>query len=340
MANDPIESARQLIHRALAARDGVDISWIQPPPESSGWTLAGDALRFIDALVRELRPKHVIEFGAGLSTKVLARACVQMNSPCAISSVDHDPEFGVSDTRKFVESTRNLTLSSQIAPLVARDYGGKLLPTYFLDRARFASKDPADLVLIDGPPVDLGGREGVLYQVLEFCKPGTIVLLDDARRLSEVNAAKSWKLTLDDAIDVEQLPHFTKGMAAIIVRHIIKPDELWARRINMARRIIEGIVKPGASFVLVERDQFGEFSEARKALPLVSRNGQDWGLPENPRVAIEELKARAAEGATHFVLPWTSFWWSDTYADFFAEFLKDQAKPYHDGLILAFELQK
>ena len=104
MANDPIESARQSIQRALAARECADISWIHPPPEKDGWTLAADALKFIDALVRELRPAHVIEFGAGLSTKVLARACVEMKSPCAISSIDHDPEFGVSDTRKFVES--------------------------------------------------------------------------------------------------------------------------------------------------------------------------------------------------------------------------------------------
>src|SRR5215471_13319673 len=116
MANDPIKSAQQLIDRALSARDRVDISWIQPPPETTGWTLAADALRFIDALVRQLRPKHVIEFGAGLSTKVLARACVQMGAPCAISSIDHDPEFGVSDTRSLVENAANLTLSSQISP--------------------------------------------------------------------------------------------------------------------------------------------------------------------------------------------------------------------------------
>src|SRR5436190_12190495 len=92
MANDVIQSAKQALERALAARDQADISWIQPPPEKDGWTLAADALRFIDALVRELRPKHVIEFGAGLSTKVLARACVQMQSPCAISSIDRSEE--------------------------------------------------------------------------------------------------------------------------------------------------------------------------------------------------------------------------------------------------------
>src|SRR2546423_3996224 len=144
MPTEQVQLVKEQIQQALSARDRVDISWIQPPPEKDGWTLAADALRFIDALVRQIKPKHVIEFGAGLSTKVLARACVQMHAPCAISSIDHDPEFGISDTKKFVESSKDLTLASQIAPLVARDYGGKLLPTYLWDAGKLASKAPAD----------------------------------------------------------------------------------------------------------------------------------------------------------------------------------------------------
>ncbi len=318
MANDPIESARQSIQRALAARERADISWIQPPPEKDGWTLAADALKFIDALVRELRPAHVIEFGAGLSTKVLARACVEIKSPCAISSIDHDPEFGVSDTRKFVESAPNLTLSSQISPLVARDYGGKLLPTYYFDRAKLASKSSADLVLIDGPPVNLGGREGVLYQVLEFCKPGTVVLLDDAARNSEQQAARNWQETLGDAVEVIQLPHFTKGMAAVIVRRPVHSSALWDLRIAGAKRRIESAVAPGTAFILIESKNWEDFADGRRAWPLVRRGDEDWGAPENAESAIAEFEARLKEGATHFILPWTSYWWIDSYLHFFA----------------------
>jgi hypothetical protein len=42
-----------------------------------------------------------------------------------------------------------LTLSSVQAPLVARDYGAKLLPTYYLRHEQCASSEPVDLVLID-----------------------------------------------------------------------------------------------------------------------------------------------------------------------------------------------
>src|SRR2546430_1111789 len=227
MASDAIEDARQHLARALANRDQVDLSWLELSPEQYGWTLAADALKLIDTLVRDLKPKHVIEFGAGLSTKVLARGCQQMNSPCAISSIDHDPQYGVSDTASFVGSSNVWNLSSQIAPLVARDYGAKLLPTYLMDAGKFASREPADLVLIDGPPVNLGGREGVLYQVLEFCRPGTIVLLDDAKRVSERPAGPNWQGNPGDSIEVAPVPSFTKGMAALIVRRIVATQDLW-----------------------------------------------------------------------------------------------------------------
>jgi predicted O-methyltransferase YrrM len=340
MPDDPIESARKTLEKALVARERADISWIQPPPQKDGWTLTSDALKFIDALVRELRPGHVIEFGAGLSTKVLARACVQMNSPCAITSIDHDPEFGVSDTRSIVESSKNLTLASQIAPLVARDYGGKLLPTYFWDPAKFAAKSPADLVVIDGPPVDLGGREGVLYQVLEFCRPGTLILLDDASRGSERRAAIAWQETLDDAIEVMKLSNFTKGMVAVVVRRTAKSSELWNLKLAHAKQEIESLVPSRSAFVLVDQSNWDGFAGDRRAWPLVKRGEEDWGTPESSDAAMAELRARIGEGATHFVLPWTSVWWTDSYGEFF-EKLRAEFKCVAEGdLLLAFDLRR
>ncbi|HEX3356285.1 MAG TPA: hypothetical protein VHS31_04820 [Tepidisphaeraceae bacterium] len=340
MANDLIQTASQQIDRALAARDSADISWIQPPPMRDGWTLAADALQFLDCLVRDLKPKHVLEFGAGLSTKVLARACVQMGTACAISSIDHDPEFGVSDTRTLVESAKNLTLASQISPLVARDYGGKLLPTYYFDSKKFATTAPADLVLIDGPPVNLGGREGILYQAMEFCRPGTIVLLDDANRGAERIAARDWQEVLGDAIEVRHLPHFTKGMAAVIVHKMVKLDQLWNLRWAGAKKQIENLTAAKDAFVLVESKNWDDFADGRHALPLVKRGDEDWGAPENDQIAMAELESRRSEGATHFILPWTSFWWVDCYGAFFSE-LRRRFNCVADGdLLLAFDLRK
>jgi predicted O-methyltransferase YrrM len=335
----PLESARRCVEQALRLRDRADLTWIDPPPERDGWTLCADALAFLDQLVRLLSPSHVIEFGAGLSTRVLVRACEQVGATCALSSVDHDPEFGVADTRGFAAASTSLTLSSQIAALVARDYGGKLLPTYLLDPRRLASQAPADLVLIDGPPVDLGGREGVLYQVLERCRPGSIVLLDDAARGAERRAVRNWQETLGDAIEASELEHFSKGMAAILVNEPVRREELWARRLSGARRRIETIVPAGGTFVLIESRFWDGFAGGRRAVPFVRRGDEDWGPPEDDGAAMAELTARRREGVTHFVLPWTSFWWTDCYGGFIAH-LRERFRCVCEGdLLLAFDLQ-
>src|SRR4051794_40977736 len=71
----------------------VDLSWIVPPPAADGWTLAPDALRFVTAAMRTLRPRHVLEMGSGLSTRLLAREAKGLGNGCVISSVDHDPQY-------------------------------------------------------------------------------------------------------------------------------------------------------------------------------------------------------------------------------------------------------
>lgn len=338
MVNDPTELPRQQIGRALFARDRADISWL-PLLEKDRWALAADALKFIDTLVREVRPKHIIEFGAGYSTEVFARACGEMKIACAISSIDHDPQFGISNARRIVESFRNVTLTSQIAPLVARDYGCKLLPTYFWDRSKLASREPADLVLIDGPPMNLGGREGILYQVLGFCHSGTIVLLDDSSRPSERIATRNWQDTLGPAIEVLRLRDFARGMIAVLVRQIVKVDELWDWRLVRARQQIEAIVSPRSTFVLIEFSNFGSFAGNRCPWPLMRRGSEYWGAPASSESAISELEARRCEGATHFVLPWTAFWWTDYYADFIAHLRKQFRCAAGGDLLLAFDLR-
>jgi len=211
------------VHHALVDAAGVDLSWIQPPPRDNSWTLAPDALRLLVSLVTHVRPRHILEFGSGLSTRVLAWACAESQPSCRVTSIDHDPEYSQIAQKQFAACRLNCHVKFQIAPLVARTYAGKLLPTYHFRRGQFASQRPVDLVLIDGPVWPLGGREGTLYQILELTRPGTIVLLDDASRKEEAGVLANWQAVLGDAIEIRLLPNFVKGLAAIIVRepHIL-----------------------------------------------------------------------------------------------------------------------
>jgi predicted O-methyltransferase YrrM len=218
-----VATAWNTVDDALVNAAGVDLSWIQPPPRNDWWTLAPDALRLLVSLVTHVRPRHILEFGSGLSTRVLAWACAESQPSCRITSIDHDPEYSQIAQKELAACPLNCHVKFQIAPLVARTYRGKLLPTYHLRRRQFASQRPVDLVLIDGPVWPLGGREGTLYQILELTHPGTIVLLDDAGRKEEAGVLANWQAVLGDAIEVRLLPDFIKGLAAIIVRepHIL-----------------------------------------------------------------------------------------------------------------------
>ncbi len=218
-----VAAAWDTVHGALVDAAGVDLSWIQPPPRSDSWTLAPDALRLLVSLVTHARPRHILELGSGLSTRVLAWACAESRPSCRVTSIDHDPEYSQIAQKQFTGCMLNRHVKFQIAPLVARTSAGKLLATYHLRRRQFASQRPVDLVLIDGPVWPLGGREGTLYQILELTRPGTIVLLDDACRKEEAEVLANWRAVLGDAIEVRLLPNFVKGLAAIIVRepHIL-----------------------------------------------------------------------------------------------------------------------
>ena len=211
-----VAHAAEALEDALQAAQTVDLSWLGRTLTDEGWELAADTLRLLTALVERLRPRHVIEFGSGVSTVVLARAAARCGG-CRITSLDHDPRFVRASGQALEEAEGRELVELQLAPLVARSRAGTLGPEYLIDPLRLASKHAADLVLIDGPPDVLGGRIGMLYQALDHSQSGSIVLLDDAARRAERTALASWEERLGDAIRIQRLDGFAKGLAAIIV---------------------------------------------------------------------------------------------------------------------------
>ena len=213
-----VRTAVDAWERARAAASDVDLGWAEADL-ADGWALRGDALALIMALVAELRPRHVLELGSGLSTRALARATAGLDPPCAISSIDHDPVFSARAAEGVAGDGFAGVVRFQVAPLVARTFRGRgpMHPTYLLDPDQLATTAPVDLALIDGPPSMLGGRAGTLYQLLDLCRPGTTVLLDDADRPEERQAVAGWAERLGDAIDVTFLSGFERGLARIVV---------------------------------------------------------------------------------------------------------------------------
>ena len=118
--------------------------------------------------VEVLQPRHILELGSGLSTRVLSPAAA-LSPKCVISSVDHDPQYnydtgGAPAEPKWRESkipARPWSSASSAENSWALPHPGE----------KTRHQTPVDLVVIDGPPVNLGGREGTLYQVMDYAPP-------------------------------------------------------------------------------------------------------------------------------------------------------------------------
>ena len=210
---DRVVRSREALLEALDAAPAVDLAFLPEAPSEDGWASAPDLLRLLHALVHALQPRHVLEFGSGVSTAVLAHAAAERGD-CAVTSVDHDPRFFGATHERLGDSS---PVSLQLAPLVARVHAGRLGPSYLVDSSLFASSRPADLVLVDGPPQVLGGRSTMLPAALDYAQCGSIVLFDDADRDGERDALASWEKVLGAAVEVHRPAGFTRGLAAVIL---------------------------------------------------------------------------------------------------------------------------
>jgi hypothetical protein len=235
-----------------------------------------------------------------------------------ITSVEHDPDFRNSTIHGLVdEGVNDDGVTVQFAPLVLRDCGGKMLPVYRLRPHRFASSELADLVLIDGPPLALGGREGTLYQAMEFAKAGTLLLLDDANRAEERAVLSRWQDNLGNAIEVKLLPQFPHGMAAILVRAPVTSSELWNHRIRLCRNDLRKIIPRGCAFILVDEDLArAQLGYKNRAIPFIERDSGYFGAPQDDAAAIGELERLSYPKASFIAFLWPAFWWLEHYSGF------------------------
>jgi hypothetical protein len=232
--------------------------------------------------------------------------------------VDHDPQYNW-ETGRAENNPEATNVSFHLAPLVVREFGGKLCGAYLIQPDKLASKDPVDLVVIDGPPVNLGGREGALYQIMDYARQGTIVLLDDSKRPEEKAAIRAWQQNLGDAIGVEQLASFAKGMAMIVINKPVPTSELWRHRFELSRKEIEAAVPAGMEIIVAGDSWWAdELQLDRTIFPLMERDGKYWGEPLDDAAAIAELNKLKGRGARFIAFGWPTFWWLSHYSAFVA----------------------
>lgn len=172
-------------------------------PHLGSWKAdTGFLHRIVDA-VEELRPKHVVELGAGASTLVCAKA-LERNGGGQLHSYDQNPDF-VMAVREWLEE-EGASARIESAPLRAgvTDWPG----------AWYALSDvpeTIDLLIIDGPPWAVHPYvRGAAESLFDRLSPGAIVLLDDGARPGERIVAHRWRRNWPQ-IAFERVAGSTKG---------------------------------------------------------------------------------------------------------------------------------
>lgn len=151
-------------------------------PWSFGQAAAGE----LDAFLRHERPMLITEYGSGVSTIVLA--AYARESGARLHVFEHD--------RRYFDRTRAMLVDVGLW----RDDMLHLVPlTDGPDGPLYGGPIPAnvDFALIDGPPEKLGGRRGVVNDVIKRLKPTGRAWLDDAERAIEREAIEDWILLHD-----------------------------------------------------------------------------------------------------------------------------------------------
>ena len=219
-AQDAIEHLR----RAIDGQVSVDL----PPLEAEQSIPAlCDRLtqQLVASLVRAIAPRHVIELGCGPSTELLARLGME-HGRMAVTTFEHDPWVAA----EIIAAASPLAVNYRwfsfcICPLVARRCGEALVPVYDDRMVQPTAPYPADLIVVNGPPLELGGRGGMFDQALKYARSGTLLLLLDARP-EEVPAIESWLRRLEAHIAFVPPGLSQRHLAFVVLAPLWEPFKL------------------------------------------------------------------------------------------------------------------
>jgi hypothetical protein len=182
------------------------------------WALDAASIETLWENLQAERPAAVLEFGAGVSTVLLARyarwrADAGAGRPIVISL---EQDEGVRQTA--MARLLSLGLEDGVHVLHA-----PLSPAsrYQIDltrlRERLAGR-PLEWVLIDGPAGPEGCRDTTLPDVMPLCRDGARWFLDDALRDGELGILRKWSRLRE--VEVEGVFPVGKGLATgRVVRH-------------------------------------------------------------------------------------------------------------------------
>jgi predicted O-methyltransferase YrrM len=169
-----------------------------PPPRfDQGWFPTLDAA-VAYTLVRDRRPRRIVEVGSGHSTRFLARAVVDGGASCDILAIDPAP-------RADIAELPNVRLMRQ--------------PVHTVELARWPLLEPGDMLFIDSSHVLMPGSDVdfLFNRILPTLAPGVLLHIHDIFLPYDYPAEWAWRAYNEQQAVV---PLLTSGAwAAVFASH-------------------------------------------------------------------------------------------------------------------------
>lgn len=169
-----------------------------PLPPMRGWRLSPDAAVILVHHLHRLRARQVVEAGCGAST-VLIAAIMKQQGTGTVISLEHDPRQVAASRQQLQMLELEAHAIVLHAPIIQHSISGKTWLWYDLEtlHEQLSKSAPIDLLLIDGPPV--WTQKQARYPALpllagELNTQGGVILLDDAKRISEQRVLRRWQV--------------------------------------------------------------------------------------------------------------------------------------------------
>jgi predicted O-methyltransferase YrrM len=184
----PIAGLKEALTRIRATPPDPDLVSLI---ESLGnqWTIGLPLATLLHGLVTALGRRSILEFGAGLSSVVLARA-LSISGGGRLTSIEHQPEY-CRDLWDDVARRTGVDSALIVSRLRMRLSRHGLMYGYPDARSPIARRGPYDLLVIDAPPGQFG-RDWPLYEVCAHLTPGALIVLDDFERIPERTTVRRW----------------------------------------------------------------------------------------------------------------------------------------------------
>ncbi len=165
-----------------------------PLPPMRGYAAAPDLANTLISLIKEQKPKLILEAGSGVST-LIGSYCLQTLGEGKVISLDHDKTYADLSSKNLFKHELQDIGTVVHAPLTEIALKGKTWLWYeTTELLKVIKNQSIDLLVIDGPPWNTQNlaRYPALPILFDLLSENAIILIDDAARKDEQEILNLW----------------------------------------------------------------------------------------------------------------------------------------------------